>query len=155
MPAGVAGSTKTQRRRLPDSLVSVSAPAALSARVHSTPDEYVAALLCRALAVECVGAMSCHISDSGVTGEQLTATCKLLDGSAGEEPGVHAQALLLLLWSWCHARGRAHRQAGPSILALLVSIQSIISQCCESTLLLSPASCPALPSPPLAPLSPL
>jgi hypothetical protein len=49
------------------------------------PDECAAAaLLCRALAVECVGAMSRHVSDSGVTGEQLTAACKLLDGSAGE-----------------------------------------------------------------------
>lgn len=43
--------------------------------------------------------MSSHISDSGATGEQLSATCRVLDGSAGE------CALRRHLWEWAGMKG--------------------------------------------------
>ncbi|KAL4444093.1 hypothetical protein ABPG75_011830 [Micractinium tetrahymenae] len=66
----------------------------------------------RLLAAECVAAMSRRISDSGVTGEQLAAACKVLDGSAeGKIKAVAERAsLAAVIASLAAAPGR-----GPSV----------------------------------------
>ncbi|KAL4419436.1 hypothetical protein ABPG77_006363, partial [Micractinium sp. CCAP 211/92] len=66
----------------------------------------------RLLAAECVAAMSRHISDSGVTGEQLATACGVLDGSAeGKIKSVAERAsLAAVIASLASAPGR-----GPSV----------------------------------------
>ncbi|PRW50843.1 Translational activator GCN1 isoform A [Chlorella sorokiniana] len=110
-------------KRNPEPALAAAAPmlAALSLDLSGHVGELWPALLqqsrhakeaVRALAAESVAAMSSHIGDSGVTGEQLSATCRVLDGSAeGKVKAVAERASLAgVIAALAAAPGR-----GPSV----------------------------------------